>query len=131
MAFQVGHADFIPKKTRRSASFRKKLSKKAKIRGNNGNGFKKGHLLSIGKKNGLWKGKKVSYSGLHIWVRKWKGKPKKCEVCGSTDKLKYQWANIDHRYRRVLEDYISMCPSCHKKYDINRKRKYEKITFTN
>lgn len=30
----------------------------------------------------------------------------------------YQWANKDHKYRRVLEDYMRLCASCHQKYDI-------------
>lgn len=76
--------------------------------------------LSIqGSGNNKWKGDAVGYNAVHGWISRWKGKPDKCEVCGK-DKLKhrsYQWANIDHQYRRVLEDYIRMCVSCHRKYD--------------
>lgn len=67
--------------------------------------------------NYAWKGDKVSYVGLHQWVSRWKGKPKMCEMCGSTSSKKYQWANIDHKYRRVLEDFIRLCIPCHVKYD--------------
>ena len=71
-----------------------------------------------GKKHYLWKGDKVGYSRLHFWIRRWKGKANHCEICGATDKQRYQWANIDHKYRRVFKDYIPMCVSCHDIYDI-------------
>lgn len=81
--------------------------------------FKKGHTINKGEKNYLWKGENVgySYSGLHLWVSRWKGKPSLCEFCGTITAKKYEWANIDHKYRRVLEDYIRMCTPCHRKYD--------------
>lgn len=56
------------------------------------------------------------YSAIHKWVRKWKGKPACCENCGKDD-CRLEWANIDHSYKRVLEDYIALCISCHKAYD--------------
>lgn len=98
---------------------RKQIKYWNRMKGKVGNGFKKGHTGMTGDKNPIWKGDDVSYAGLHIWVRKWKGKPNHCENCGSQGKSKYQWANVDRKYRRVLEDYIPMCPSCHKKYDMN------------
>ncbi len=70
-----------------------------------------------GANNYLWKGEKVSYLALHSWVSRWKGKPSKCEVCGTETAKKYEWANIDHKYRRVLEDYLRMCTRCHRNYD--------------
>lgn len=64
-----------------------------------------------------WKGDDVGYIGLHNWVRKWKGKADHCEMCGNDEPRMYHWANIDNEYRRVLEDYISMCVPCHRKHD--------------
>ena len=82
-------------------------------------GFQKGHTLNSEEKSYHWRGEEVGYKGVHIWVRKWKGKPKLCEVCGLDDSKRiYHWANIDHTYKRVLEDYISMCVSCHRKFDM-------------
>lgn len=66
----------------------------------------------------FWKGDNIGYRAKHLWVIKWKGKPKKCENCGTEDARKYEWANIDHSYRRILDDYIRMCTSCHRKYDM-------------
>lgn len=75
--------------------------------------WKKGHIPSN------WKGEEVGYVGLHLWVKSKKGKPKICEHCGITYKHKrLAWANIDHQYRRTLDDFISLCYSCHKNYDI-------------
>jgi hypothetical protein len=65
-----------------------------------------------------WKGDKAGRSAMHKWVEKWKGRPKYCEDCGLDDPNKiYHWSNVDHRYRRILEDYIRRCPKCHIKYD--------------
>jgi len=87
--------------------------------------FKKGHILSenrnlpIGKKHFAWKGNKVSYRGLHQWVIRKKGYPKICSKCGKLvlNHRFIHWANIDHKYRRNLNDFISLCKSCHTIYD--------------
>lgn len=77
---------------------------------------KNGYLS--GEKHPAWKGDDVKYVALHQWVNKQKGKAAKCsnEACeGSSDR--YDWANVDGKYRRVTEDYIELCRSCHKRYD--------------
>jgi hypothetical protein len=74
-------------------------------------------------KNWQWKGENASYTAKHRWVIKWKGLANHCEVCGDDKKKVYHWANIDHKYRRVLEDYISACVSCHRKYDRDKLKK--------
>jgi hypothetical protein len=74
---------------------------------------------SVGEKNGSWKGDKVGYSGLHRWIAKHLGKPLKCQHCGSITKRKYEWANIDHQYRRVKKDFMRLCTSCHRRYDLS------------
>lgn len=73
-----------------------------------------------GKDNPKWKGNKVSYHGLHIWVTNHKGKPSFCECCKKTDRKTYEWANISRKYRRDLNDFIRLCKSCHTKYDRRR-----------
>lgn len=70
-----------------------------------------------GENNYNWKGDRVGNTAVHTWVKKWKGVPTKCEVCGTTKAKKFEWANIDHRYRRVLDDYTRMCTKCHRNYD--------------
>lgn len=59
----------------------------------------------------------AGYRAIHLWVEIWKGKPSKCESCGTESAKRFEWANIDHKYRRVLDDYIRMCTKCHRKYD--------------
>ena len=93
-------------------------------------GVKRQHLEGRGKSPGFskeqrekayktnWRGENISNVGLHQWVRYWKGTPKVCEKCGTKKARKYEWANIDHAYKRKLEDFIRMCTSCHRKYDI-------------
>lgn len=93
----------------------------------------------LGKSTGLfeekatyWKGNKIKYSGLHKWVYRKLGKPNKCVHCGKEElnSKRINWANIDHKYCRVVEDWIRLCTKCHKKYDkvnnlTNHKRFYE------
>jgi hypothetical protein len=75
-------------------------------------------IAHLGSKNPQWKGDKATVGPVHKWVEKRKGKPMKCEHCGCTHKKRYHWANVDHKYRRNLDDYKRLCGSCHKKYDI-------------
>lgn len=72
----------------------------------------------IGEKNCNWTGDNVGYRDIHKWVERWEGKAQHCEKCGDTDpRHRYHWANINHTYKRVLDDYIQLCPKCHGKYD--------------
>jgi hypothetical protein len=73
-------------------------------------------------KHFAWKGNKVSYRCLHLWIQRKLGKAQKCVVCGKlkTTPKSVGWANIDHKYKRNLTDWISLCVSCHAIYDGNR-----------
>jgi len=96
-----------------------------------GHRFSKGHipfykgehcLALAGDKNYLWKGDKANYFAKHNWVKRWKGNPSECEICGLKGekvgrRWNLEWANVDHKYLRDLNDFISLCISCHKKYD--------------
>jgi hypothetical protein len=62
-----------------------------------------------------WKGNDVGYQGLHSWMRLRLGKANRCEFCGKTGRI--HWANKSHEYKRNLDDWIQLCPKCHKKYD--------------
>lgn len=64
-----------------------------------------------------WVGDKVSYSSLHAWVRQHKGIPQKCEHCGTTKPRKYEWASIDHKYLRDLDNWVRLCTKCHRQMD--------------
>lgn len=70
--------------------------------------------------NPNWKGNDIKYNGLHAWVRQHLGKPSKCEHCETTEKHMYHWANISGGYKRDLTDWVRLCVSCHKKYDLGK-----------
>ena len=89
-----------------------------------GKKFTEEHKKKIGEaqaedKGHNWKGNNVGYEALHGWVSKHRGKPNVCEFCKRKvfDKRKIHWANVDHKYKRVLEDFIRLCHSCHREYD--------------
>lgn len=70
-----------------------------------------------GPKNRQWKGDAASYSAAHTRVAKVRGKPSRCEECGTTDPAKqYEWASISRNYTDV-NDYRRLCGSCHKRAD--------------
>jgi len=111
---------------------KERAKKISKAMSGNGYGFKKGHSVplewreKIGNENNYnWRGNKASYSAVHHWVIRWKGKPTVCEGCGKIETRNrfINWANIDHTYKRLLDDYIRLCVPCHKKYDLNLKLK--------
>lgn len=68
-------------------------------------------------KSWAWKGGNVGKGGLHNWVQKHKGKPRKCEHCHTTKAKQYDWANISQEYKRDVNDFKRLCRSCHAKFD--------------
>lgn len=66
-----------------------------------------------------WKGDKVGYRALHIWVEKRLGKPRFCEMCGLRNlrHRQYHWANKSKKYKRIESDWIRLCVKCHVIYD--------------
>jgi hypothetical protein len=73
---------------------------------------------TTGTSNGMWKGDDVSYGGLHSWVARKIGKAKICKHCGKSGTgRQIHWANISRKYLRDVNDWMSLCVACHKKYD--------------
>lgn len=64
----------------------------------------------------LWKGDKVGYVSLHEWLGvNWgKARTYACEHC---PKQALDWANKNGIYNRDRENWMTLCRSCHKKYD--------------
>jgi hypothetical protein len=80
-------------------------------------------IYRVGEKAAHWKGDKVGYLGLHQWINKIMGKPKQCEKCGrivENQPKAIHWANKSHQYKRDKNDWMRLCCSCHKKYDLRR-----------
>jgi hypothetical protein len=70
-----------------------------------------------GSSNDSWKGDAAGYSAFHKRIEVLKGRPRKCEQCGTTDIHKnYDWANLTGRYEDP-KDYRRLCRSCHWKMD--------------
>jgi hypothetical protein len=68
-------------------------------------------------KNSFWKGEKATYAAYHYRVKSIRGKACFCENCGEADpSIRYEWANMTGKYADI-NDYKSMCCSCHKIYD--------------
>lgn len=76
-----------------------------------------------------WKGDNVSKSGVHKWIVKQLGRPQRCDnpkciyprfnargvLMVKPDK--FEWANIDHKYKRILSDWKRFCTPCHRAFD--------------
>jgi len=71
-----------------------------------------------GSSSSNWKGDNAGKIAIHMWLSGKYGKPKKCEHCKDENKKRYDWASKDHKYTRDINDYIRLCTSCHRKYDI-------------
>lgn len=90
----------------------KPISRRAKFCGKHRNTD-----LQKGENHYEWKGDKASYSSIHVWVSRRKGKPRLCEHCGTTTSKKFEWANISGNYKRVLSDWVRLCTKCHHHHD--------------
>lgn len=79
-----------------------------------------------------WKGEKAGYFAFHEWIRKYYGRANKCEKPNCkyprTNKRgqtiykpkSFQWALIHGKeHGHIRENYMMLCASCHKKYDMN------------
>lgn len=110
------------------------------IKGSEKGQFKRNNKINLGKKNALgyrhtknalkkmskennhnWKGDNVGYSGVHNWLSKQFGKATLCEFDKSHKAKRFEWAHIRKEYTRNRKDYIQLCPSCHRKYDLGLK----------
>ena len=62
--------------------------------------------------NPMWKGDRVSYNGLHGWVRTHLPKPEFCQDCGVVHTY-LDLTNISGKYLRDLTDWKYLCRRCH------------------
>jgi hypothetical protein len=75
-----------------------------------------------GPRNHMWRGDEAGYQACHLRVEQRRGKPGRCERCGTTDPERtYEWANLTGHYHDP-DDYERMCRSCHRRYDNARRR---------
>lgn len=79
----------------------------------------KSRLKMTGENNKTWKGELASYFAKHIWIKNHHGKAPNCQNVECKKKSEnFQWASISGDYRN-RKDYLSLCVSCHRKWDMN------------
>ena len=70
-----------------------------------------------------WKGDNAGKGTKHVFLTKHYGKPTHCDFCKVKD-LWTDWALKRNReYSHNREDYLRLCRSCHRKYDMTPERK--------
>lgn len=84
------------------------------------------HFSAIGVNHPFWKGQDASYSAIHHWLKRMLGKPSYCKFCKKSDG-RFEWANKSHEYKRELTDWVSLCYSCHDRYDNAREKMWQTI----
>lgn len=83
------------------------------------NTFCNGTCAQSGSNNSAWVGAEAAYVTCHARVYKIKGKADSCPWGCVSDT--YHWANLTGNYIDI-EDYVSMCASCHGRYDGAREK---------
>lgn len=83
-------------------------------------------------KSRRWLGDNAGYVAMHIWIKNKLGKANKCSNpnCYYPKPIQYrkpiekpkrfEWASISRKNKRDVNDYIQLCPSCHRIYDIRK-----------
>ena len=75
-----------------------------------------------GERNHNWKGDGLGYQSLHSWLIRHFPKTGVCEWCsrvvGGSGTAGTHFANISGEYRRDRSDFMELCSSCHKLYDL-------------
>ncbi len=84
-----------------------------------------------GENSPTWKGIEAGYVTKHRWMLRNVPKTGVCELCGKRPPTPARfshgthWANRTHRYHRdldrVRDEWIELCPKCHKGYDAARR----------
>lgn len=81
-----------------------------------------------GSANHMWKGEQASYTALHFRVQNELGKPIHCDECGTSEpNIRYEWANMTGNYTEI-SDYKRMCVTCHRRFDLCRRKETGKPT---
>ena len=79
--------------------------------------------LSDPEKNPNYRGEKVGYVGIHIWLRKTFGYPIYCCGCKIKGEKKNNKCTIAYalkkgcEYKRKKENFLELCNKCHRNYD--------------
>lgn len=67
-----------------------------------------------------------NYQKVHSWIRYNYGKANRCEnkECKVPSAKRFEWALITgKRYAKKIENFMPLCPSCHRNYDMTEEIK--------
>lgn len=80
-----------------------------------------------GKDSRRWKGDDAGYVAKHIWIVKHFGKATHCSLNPKHKAKRFEWHNVSGEHKRLISDYIQLCPSCHRFLEKGKfcKRKHE------
>ena len=90
---------------------------------------KKMSISRMNDKNPAYKGEDAGYRAIHIWVEQRKGKASYCSNDITHKATRYHWANISGEYKRDLDDWHSLCPSCNKTDGIKISERFERRVY--
>lgn len=74
----------------------------------------------LGDKHWNWRGDDVSYENKHTRIYRKLGQPDTCVNCGKSGLTgkKIHWANISGQYKDDANDWVRLCASCHRRFDM-------------
>lgn len=66
-----------------------------------------------------WKGDKVGYRALHMWIVKNFGKATTCDNlnCEFPNYHRFEWANLTNKTSRERSNWARLCVYCHRRMD--------------
>jgi hypothetical protein len=80
-----------------------------------------------GKNSKFWLGENAGYFSKHDWIREQGINREKCLHCGingffyKNNRWSIEFCNISGEYKRIIEDWITLCRNCHRKMDIGKR----------
>ena len=81
----------------------------------------------LGEDNPAYKGNEAGLMAIHLFVRARLPKTEYCQICNKNPP--YDLANKSLKYLRDLDDWLWLCRSCHKIFDIRYKSPIDRYIF--
>lgn len=77
-------------------------------------------INQLGENNSGWKGDRVKYVSVHVWLLRHYPKTGSCEFCGKVGKTDHAYKHNPEPYTHNREDYLELCRGCHVRFDKRR-----------